>query len=109
MLSISALELKQKISAREDIMLIDVREPFEHEEFNIGGILIPLHSLLENIDLVEKDKPVIFYCQRAFEARSLYSGCIKDSAIPIYLTSAAVRMHGKRNLENSFFHPPVYS
>lgn len=69
MLSISALELKQKISAREDIMLIDVREPFEHEAFNIGGILIPLHSLLENIDLVEKDKPVIFYCQKGIRSQ----------------------------------------
>ena len=34
--------LKPRLDAGEDIKLIDVREPAEHAEYNIGGILLPL-------------------------------------------------------------------
>ena len=56
--SITATELKQKIEHDEDFQLIDVREDFEHEEFNIGGQLIPLHEialLIEKIKTDDKD------------------------------------------------------
>ena len=69
MLSISVQELQQKILAGEDIQLIDVRENWEHESFNIGGMLIPLGSLLENIDLIEKNKPVVIYCQKGIRSQ----------------------------------------
>ncbi len=69
MQSISAKELKQKIASGEDIQLIDVRELWEHEAFNIGGALIPLNSLLENIDFIEKEKPVVFYCQKGIRSQ----------------------------------------
>ena len=69
MLSISLQELQQKILAGEDIQLIDVREHWEHESFNIGGTLIPLGSLLENIDRIEKNKPVVIYCQKGIRSQ----------------------------------------
>ena len=48
--SISAISLRQKIDTAEDFQLIDVREPYEHEEFNIGGQLIPLNEICQHID-----------------------------------------------------------
>jgi adenylyltransferase/sulfurtransferase len=69
MLSISASELRKKLDDEEDIFLIDVREPFEHEAFNIGGTLIPLNSLFENLDLVEKQRPVVIYCQKGIRSQ----------------------------------------
>ncbi|MCB0685350.1 MAG: rhodanese-like domain-containing protein [Saprospiraceae bacterium] len=49
----------------EQFVLIDVREPYEHQEFNIGGQLIPMSSLPNAIaDLADsKDKEVILYCR----------------------------------------------
>ncbi len=69
MLSITPKDLYNKLTAKEDIILIDVREAHEHELFNIGGLHIPLGSLFENISLITKDKPVIMYCQKGIRSQ----------------------------------------
>jgi adenylyltransferase/sulfurtransferase len=40
-----------------------VREKHEHEDFNIGGTLIPLDEITRHVDDIEKEKPVILYCR----------------------------------------------
>ena len=40
-MDITVQELKEKLARQDDFVLIDVREPYEHEEFNVGGNLIP--------------------------------------------------------------------
>ncbi|MBX2921222.1 MAG: rhodanese-like domain-containing protein [Chitinophagaceae bacterium] len=59
-------ELKQRLDAGEELNLIDVREPHENAEFNIGGVLLPLSEIRTmGIDPIEslKDKEVICYCR----------------------------------------------
>ena len=51
--SITAIALKEKIDNGEEFQLIDVREPYEHEEFNIGGHLIPLNEIAPTIDKID--------------------------------------------------------
>jgi rhodanese-related sulfurtransferase len=66
MQNISSEEVKNRLDAGEKINLVDVREPFEHEDFNIGGILVPLGNIKSmQIDEIEnlKDEEVIFYCR----------------------------------------------
>ncbi len=63
MKEISVQELKEKIDAGEDFQLIDVREDFEYETSNIGGVLIPLGGILIETDKIAKDKPVIVMCR----------------------------------------------
>ena len=40
-------EVKQRLAAGEKLNLVDVREPGEHADFNIGGILHPLGRIRE--------------------------------------------------------------
>lgn len=47
----------------DDLCLIDVRETYEFEDYNIGGINIPLYELKENIPSLPEDKKLIFCCQ----------------------------------------------
>lgn len=47
----------------EDFQLIDVREDFEYETSNLGGVLIPLGGILIEADKVAKDKPVVVQCR----------------------------------------------
>ncbi|MBS1732185.1 MAG: rhodanese-like domain-containing protein [Bacteroidetes bacterium] len=68
MLSISVPELQQKLATGEDIQLIDVRETWEHQAFNIGGNSFPLTSLFEYVSQIRKDKPVIVYCQKGIRS-----------------------------------------
>ncbi len=63
MQEITVQELKEKIDNGEDFQLIDVREDFEYETSNIGGLLIPLGGILIEADKVSKDKPVVVMCR----------------------------------------------
>ena len=67
--SITAIALKQKIDSGEDFQLIDVREPYEHNEFNIGGELIPLNEINQHIDTIATNKPVILYCRKGIRSQ----------------------------------------
>jgi rhodanese-related sulfurtransferase len=69
MLSITATALQQKIDAGENFQLIDVREPDEHEEFNIGGQLIPLGQIVQEIEKIATGKPVIIYCRKGIRSQ----------------------------------------
>ncbi|HLT41964.1 MAG TPA: rhodanese-like domain-containing protein [Sphingobacteriaceae bacterium] len=74
MKEITVEELKLKIDQEEDFQLIDVREEFEYETSNINGENIPLGSVLEDLEKISKDKPVIVHCKsgkRSAQAISL--------------------------------------
>jgi rhodanese-related sulfurtransferase len=66
MQAISVEEVKTRLDAGEALHLLDVREPSEHAEFNIGGELLPLGRIrmmdTENIDSW-KGQEVICYCR----------------------------------------------
>ncbi|ABG59886.1 rhodanese-like domain-containing protein [Cytophaga hutchinsonii] len=63
MKEISVSELKALIDSKADIQLIDVREPAEFESAQIGGELIPLGTIPQNVDKISKDKQVIIHCR----------------------------------------------
>jgi rhodanese-related sulfurtransferase len=63
---ITVAELKARMDAGEKINLIDVREPAEYAEFNIGAQLIPLGRIMgmqaeELEDL--KNEEIIIHCR----------------------------------------------
>jgi rhodanese-related sulfurtransferase len=63
---ITVEELKKRLDAGEKLNIVDVREPHEHEEFNIGGLLYPLGNIQTmQVDELEafKDEEVILYCR----------------------------------------------
>lgn len=64
--NITAGEIKARLEAGEKLHLIDVREPHENAEFNIGGILLPLGKIqtMQTEDIEElKGEEVICYCR----------------------------------------------
>lgn len=63
MKEVTVEELKQKIDAKEDFQLIDVREEFEYEMSNLNGEHIPLAGILIEADKLATDKPVIVHCR----------------------------------------------
>jgi len=69
MKSISAILLREKIENAEDFQLIDVRESYEHAEFNIGGQLIPLNEITQQVNKIATDKPVILYCRKGIRSQ----------------------------------------
>ncbi|MCB0779397.1 MAG: rhodanese-like domain-containing protein, partial [Flavobacteriales bacterium] len=45
------------------LQLIDVREPEEAELCSIGGELIPMGEVVDRLDEVRKDMPVVLHCR----------------------------------------------
>lgn len=62
---ITTTELKQRLENGEKPFIVDVREPHEYEEFNIGALNIPLGSLPQRLDELEahKDEEIILHCR----------------------------------------------
>lgn len=63
MKEITVKELKQKIDNNEDFQLIDVREELEYDICNLNGELIPMGTIMDNIDRISREKPVIVHCK----------------------------------------------
>jgi rhodanese-related sulfurtransferase len=80
MQTITVAEVKARLDAGEALHLIDVREPHEHADFNIGGQLLPLGAIknmqVEDIEQL-KNEEVILYCRSG--NRSGQAALILDS------------------------------
>jgi rhodanese-related sulfurtransferase len=73
MKEVSVDELQELIDNRADFQLIDVREVSEFEQANIKGELIPLQTLVNNIDKVSKEKQVIIMCRSGMRSANAIS------------------------------------
>ncbi|MFW5955132.1 MAG: molybdopterin-synthase adenylyltransferase MoeB [Rhodothermales bacterium] len=61
--SVDARTLARWMDERDDVFLLDVREPFERGIASIGGTLIPLGSLDERVEEVPLDRDVVAICR----------------------------------------------
>ena len=81
MQTITSEELKARLDAGEKVNIIDVREPHEHADFNIGGTLYPLGQVQTmQVDELEKfkDEELIVYCRSGnskIAAADLHTRC----------------------------------
>ncbi len=62
---ITCEELKKRIDGSEDLIIIDVREPWEYEEKNMGAQLLPLQELPNRLEEISayKEQEVIVHCR----------------------------------------------
>lgn len=100
MRSIDAETLQAKLSINEDILLVDVREPWEHKDFNIGGILIPMNTIFENLQQIPRDKPVLFYCQKGIRSALVIQRLEQKFGFHNLLNLTGGMQSWKRNLES---------
>jgi sulfur-carrier protein adenylyltransferase/sulfurtransferase len=60
---ISAIELKRRLDAGEDIFVLDVREPHEYQIANLGAKLIPLGDLPARIGELDSSREIVVHCK----------------------------------------------
>lgn len=80
MRTITVDTLKARFDAGEKIHLVDCREPHEYEEFNLGGVLLPLGKIQGmEIDPIEewKEEEVVLHCRSG--QRSLMAGLFLEA------------------------------
>lgn len=97
---INVQELKERLDKQDSsFFLIDVREPNEHEAFNIGGQLIPLGTLPDHLDALQanKDQEIVLYCRSG--ARS---GRAKDFLVQAGFTKVRNLLGGMLDWVDNF-------
>jgi rhodanese-related sulfurtransferase len=60
--AISVEELKQRLDRKENVLILDVREPSEVRFANIGGLFIPLRELPGRLGEIDKDREIAVLC-----------------------------------------------
>ena len=94
-LQVKPSDVKQRLARGEKFLLVDVREPWEHQTCCIEGAkLVPLQTIPENLALFEDAEDVVLYCHHGIRsldaaawlqaqgvagARSL-AGCVASNA-----------------------------
>jgi rhodanese-related sulfurtransferase len=88
---------------RDDLQLIDVRQPEEHEAGRIAGSrLVELGRLAAEVDSIDRARPVVFYCRTGsrsamaaeafrgagFEAHNMLGGLLDWAAAGLPLDPA---------------------
>jgi molybdopterin/thiamine biosynthesis adenylyltransferase/rhodanese-related sulfurtransferase len=84
MSSISVEQLKQMMDAKSDFVLIDVREPYEYEYANLGGILIPLRDLPARFQELDPLQETVVHC---------HTGVRSANAVAFLQSRGFMRVH----------------
>lgn len=65
MADITVQELKRKMDDGDKFVFVDVREPHEFEEFNLGAKLIPLNTVPLKMEEIsdDKDAEIVVHCR----------------------------------------------
>ena len=68
-IQIEPKELKQKMDEGAKVLVVDVREPWEHQIGAIAGAkLVPLNSLPMNLGVFEGAQEVVIYCHHGIRS-----------------------------------------
>ncbi len=68
MKKITPTELREWLNTGKTFVLIDVRERWERDAYNIGGIHIPLGDVMLRKDEIPVDKSTIVYCEKGIRS-----------------------------------------
>jgi rhodanese-related sulfurtransferase len=71
MKEISPAELKAKLDSGEDLQVIDIREPHEYDSGNIGADHIPMGQVMDRLDEIKRDRPVVIHCKSGKRATAM--------------------------------------
>lgn len=68
MKKITPQELNEWRKTNKPFVLIDVRENWERDAFNIGGLHIPVGDIMQRRDEIPKDGDVVLYCEKGIRS-----------------------------------------
>jgi len=75
---ITPMEVKARLDAKEDFVLLDVRSPAEHQQERLANTtLIPLGALRSRLGELPKEKEIVAFCKvslRGYEAARILQG-----------------------------------
>jgi sulfur-carrier protein adenylyltransferase/sulfurtransferase len=68
---IAVKEFKRRRDAGEDIFLLDVREPYEYQIAQIGGVLIPQNDVPQRLAEIPRDREIVVHCRSGARSQKI--------------------------------------
>jgi len=78
---VSPKDLKKRIDAGENLFILDVREPFEYQIANIGGVLIPQNDVAQRIGEIDRNRELVVHCKAGGRSQRI-AEYLKQSGFP---------------------------
>jgi rhodanese-related sulfurtransferase len=76
---ITPIELKQKMDTGSDLTLLDVREDYEREICQIGGLHIPMGEVANRLSEINADSEVIVLCRSGKRAEAVANYLVAEA------------------------------
>lgn len=62
-------DVRDALAARQDVVLVDVREPAEHAIAHIdGAVLVPLRTVPQQLDSLPRTHEIILFCHHGMRS-----------------------------------------
>lgn len=68
---ISAVDLSRKLQNQEEIIILDVREPYEHVICKIEAIHIPMNEVIQRVAELPQNKSIVVLCRTGKRAEAV--------------------------------------
>ena len=91
MKTINAKEFKNLLKNNNNFQIIDIREPYEYEDGALTNENIPLDKMMSSLNKIDRDRPVIIYCQSGKRASAI-----------IYMLEKEYKLENLYNLEGGY-------
>lgn len=87
---ISASDLHLLLQKDNSILLLDVRDPYEHEICNIGGQLIPLADVSQQLNELNQNQHIVVYCKMGSRSKKAAEILHKNGFIKISVLTGGI-------------------
>ena len=91
MKTINSKEFKNLLKDNNNFQIIDIREPYEYEDGALTNENIPLDKMMCSLNKINRDRPVIIYCQSGKRATAI-----------IYMLEKEYKLENLYNLEGGY-------
>ena len=71
-IQLTATELQKKIQVTENLLLLDVREPFEYQYAKItGSVLIPINKIQQRLNELNPQQQTVVICHHGIRSQQV--------------------------------------
>ena len=91
MKTINSKEFKNLLKNNNNFQIIDIREPYEYEDGALTNENIPLDKMMSSLNKINRDRPVIIYCESGKRATAI-----------IYMLEKEYKLENLYNLEGGY-------
>lgn len=102
--SLAEITVSELKAGKDQFFILDVREPYEYEISNLGGINIPLATVASRLSEIPKDRKVVVHCKSGVRSKQAIELLKAKGYTHLYNLAGGI-LAWQKEIENSM---PVY-